>query len=277
MTEKTLLTEVKEVFSLSSDLELIGSGGQKDVYKGNDIKYGEIVVKIIKLYSESTLNRALRELEIALRLGGKEFPELIKFEYFNIKDKSYLLVLEEYVNGQTLREFMNSKKINLAESIHIGKSLLLGLVKVHEKKLVHRDIKPENIIIESERIVLLDFGIARDLDKESLTADLALFGPMTIGYAAPEQIKNQKKLICNRTDLFSWGLIMYEMITGYNPFLKNTDNREEVLNNTLSMKIPKLNCGNEFIDLAVNTCLEKSVHRRPSSAEQVLNIIKGEV
>lgn len=277
MDETKILNEAKKLFFLSSDLELIGSGGQKKIYKGNDEKYGEIVVKLIELGSENTLKRALRELEIASRLGGREFPQLFKYEYLDIEEKHYLFVLEEYLRGPTLREFINSKEIHLDKAIHIGKSLLNGVVKVHNKNLVHRDIKPENIIIDTERIVLLDFGIARDLDKESLTADLAVFGPMTIGYAAPEQIKNQKKLICNRTDLFSWGLIMYEMIIGYNPLLKKTNNREEALNNTLTKKIPELDCGNKFMDVAVNKCLEKTVHRRPNSAEQILKIIEGEV
>src|SRR5699024_9892762 len=128
-----------------------------------------------------------------------------------------------------------------------------------------------------ERTLLLDFGIARDLSEKSLTADLAIFGPMTIGYAAPEQVKNQKRLICNRTDLFSWGIIMYEMITGYNPLIAGTNSREEVLENTLTKKTTNLDCGNELIDTVVNKCLEKTVHRRPSSAEHILKIMEGDI
>lgn len=172
---------------------------------------------------------------------------------------------------------MNEKKVTLDEAINIGKTLLRSLIRVHNKKLVHRDLKPENIILNPERILLLDFGIARDLSKESLTADLAIFGPMTIGYAAPEQIMNQKRLICNRTDLFSWGLIMFEMIMGYNPLVKDSQSREEILENTLTRSLPKLDCGNVHIDVVVNNCLEKTVHRRPSSAEHIIKIMEGDI
>src|SRR5699024_7626319 len=205
------------------------------------------------------LKRALRELEITTKLGGEEFPKVFKYDYINIKENRYLFVLEEYIYGPTLRKYMNEKKVTLDEAINIGKTLLRSLIRVHNKKLVHRDLKPENIILNPERILLLDFGIARDLSKESLTADLAIFGPMTIGYAAPEQIMNQKRLICNRTDLFSWGLIMFEMIMGYNPLVKDSQSREEILENTLTRSLPKLDCGNVHIDVVVNNCLEKTV------------------
>lgn len=272
-----LLAEVKKFLSLSNGLELIGSGGQKKVYKGSDKKYGDIVVKLIELSSENTLNRALRELEITSNLGGKEFPRVFKYDYLDVEENRYIFVLEEYIRGSTLRECMNDKVIQLDDAINIGKSLLNSLIKVHNKQLVHRDIKPENIIVNTERILLLDFGIARDLASDSLTADLAIFGPMTIGYAAPEQIKNQKRLICNRTDLFSWGLVMYEMIAGYNPLLKESSSKDQVLNNTLTKDIKNLDCGNEVVDTVVNKCLEKTIHRRPSSAEHIMKIMEGEV
>ncbi|MCY7830903.1 serine/threonine protein kinase [Bacillus spizizenii] len=266
----------QETFNRISNLELIGTGGQKMVYSGTDSTFGEIVLKFIELHTESTIKRALRELEIAARLEGKEYPKLHKYDYIEVGEKSYLYVIEEKIEGSTLRCYLNkNEKVPVERAVDIGVSLLKGLIKVHNNKLVHRDIKPENIIINNDRLVLLDFGIARDLAADSLTADLAMFGPMTIGYAAPEQIKNQKKIICNRTDLFSWAIIIYELIRGYNPLIKDAKNREEVIQNTLNKDIPSLNSGNSILDIVIGKCLEKAVHRRPSSGEYLIEMLRG--
>lgn len=276
MKEDLLLIECQKIFSTITNLRLIGSGGQKRVFKGNHSRFGDIVLKLIELHSENTIQRALRELEIASRLESEEFSRLYEYNYIEISERRFLYVIEEYIAGETLRSFINKNGIiELTKAIDIGKSLLKGLINVHNSNLVHRDVKPENIIINNNRIVLLDFGIARDLAKESLTADLAMFGPMTIGYAAPEQIKNQKKIICNRTDLFSWGVLMYELITGVNPFVTNAKNREEVIQNTLTKVIPRLTSGDSAIDIIISKCLEKAVHRRPSSGEEILQMIEG--
>src|SRR5690606_38467780 len=98
-------------------------------------------------------------------------------------------------------------------------------------------IKPENIIINNTvGTVLLDFGIARHLDLNSLTHDVALFGPLTPGYAAPEQINNEKRSISARTDLFAWGILMYEMLTGVNPFTQGCATPSEALMKTLKLE-----------------------------------------
>lgn len=275
LEEKQFLEEIKVSFSTLTDLELIGSGGQKKVFRAKDLIFGDIVLKLIELHSENTIKRALRELDIAFRLDGPEYPKLFKYNYLEINKKKFLYVIEEYVSGETLRSFIKENGlIDFSKALDIGKLLLKGLVKVHSLKLVHRDVKPENIIISPNRITLIDFGIARDLEKESLTADLAMFGPMTIGYAAPEQIKNQKKIICNRSDLFSWGIIMYELITGSNPLMKDAQNREDVIQNTLTKSIPKLDSGDVTFDFIIKKCLEKSVHRRPNSGEYILQTLE---
>ncbi|MGG0451679.1 serine/threonine-protein kinase [Priestia megaterium] len=271
-----LLEFCKGNFTEIEDIDSFGSGGQKEVFSGVHREHGKVVLKLIELHSDSTAKRAIRELEITANLEG-EYPKIFGYDFITFGKTNYIYVIEQLIEGQTLRSYMN-KNTNIAVSqvINIGSAILKSLEKVHESQLVHRDIKPENIIVTEDSIVLLDFGIARDLSKESLTADLAFFGPMTVGYAAPEQIKNQKKIICNRTDLFAWGIIMYEMVKGYNPFTIGVNSREEIILNTLNLKVPKLKTGKENFDEIISKCLEKAVHRRPASVFQVKEILAEE-
>lgn len=128
--------------------------------------------------------------------------------------------MEEFLDGESLRQRLAAGPTSLSFVREVGDVLLIALGQVEAARLVHRDIKPENIMLTHDgRIVLIDFGIARHLDAISLTSSFAMFGPMTIGYCAPEQINNQKRAISIRTDLFALGIVLYEMVTGRNPFV----------------------------------------------------------
>ncbi|MEJ9279419.1 serine/threonine-protein kinase [Ureibacillus thermosphaericus] len=265
------------IYKELDNLEVIFEGGQKKVYKGYDSKYGEIVLKEIALSDKQIVDRALRELEIASRLNGSKYFSFVYDYSFIEKDgKNYLLIIEKYIEGPTLRQYLDKKqKLELEEVLEIAKDLLRALSELHKLNLVHRDIKPENIIINNRKIILLDLGIARDLSDTSLTADIALFGPMTIGYAAPEQIKNQKQIICNRTDLFAWAILIYELYTGFNPFKVGKTSKEEILLSTLNDVVPPLNSKNVKLNEIIMKCLDKAVHRRPVSSDFILNYLEG--
>lgn len=255
-------------------LELLDKGGQKIVLKGTHDEYGDVVLKIIEIYSEGSLNRALREIECSARLDDTRFAKIYEYNTIVYEKKNCIYVIEEYINGETLRKVLQDrKKLNLKDTLYIGKEILYALIQIHELNLVHRDLKPENIMVAKDRIVLLDFGIVRDLAENSLTSDLALFGPMTIGYAAPEQIKNEKGTICNRTDLFAWGILMTECVTGINPFKDECKTREEVLLKTLNYTPKKIELENEALSDIIHMCLDKAVHRRPKSCDYILKLI----
>lgn len=265
----------KNEFVDISNLREYDSGGQKIIFKGVHKKYGDIVLKLIKMNSDNTKKRALRELEIAKNLSGNYYATVYSFGNLLYNQENYMYVIEEFIDGETLRKILKREtKISLAETIEIGKHLLRALIPLHNNKLVHRDIKPENIIITEKGIVLLDFGIARALDKESLTADIQYLGPMTAGYAAPEQIKNQKRLICNRTDIFSWGVVMYECLEGYNPFKLNCKDIQDVIHKSCTYNPQKIDCSNQVFSDMINKALNKSVHRRPKSCQYILNLLK---
>lgn len=274
MTEANFKVQVKKKIADIEVFEKIGEGGQKKVYK---CKYqDEIrVIKFIKINDKDSIERARRELEIAESLKSKFFPKVQVHGDFSLDSDDYLFVIEEYIEGENLRDYLSHQNLDEKSSLNIGISLLKALAVVHSKNLVHRDIKPENIMLDNENVILLDFGIARDLTKESLTADVAFWGPMTVGYAAPEQIKNQKKIICNRTDIFSWGVLMYEIITGIHPFRIKGLSVIDVIEKTLNDEVSPMNTGNKVLDDLVLKSLNKVLHRRPVSVEKMIEKLEG--
>ncbi|ABO49324.1 protein kinase [Desulforamulus reducens MI-1] len=269
------ISQIKVLFPELVDLQEIGPGGQKLVYSAKHPEHGLIVLKLIKPGSPTTRQRTLRELYIASELKGACFAKLHGFGDINIENEEVIFIMEEYIDGNTLRALIQAKSLSLKEIILIGKELLHALDVVDQKGLVHRDVKPENIIVSKSRIVLLDFGIARHLNLSSLTDDMAMFGPMTPGYAAPEQIKNEKRRICSRTDLFSWGVVMYECITGKNPFIDGCATPQEILIKTIKYNPPTILEINYKFSKVIDKCLKKVIHRRPISAKMVLENLEG--
>jgi eukaryotic-like serine/threonine-protein kinase len=256
----------------------IARGGQKIVFKAKFEPYGDVALKLIKP-GPHTRERTLRELKAASELTGPQFAKIFKIDEIKISGNDIIYIVEEFLVGETLRDrLQRANARSEAEALKIGVKILEALVKVEAADLVHRDIKPENImLVPPDRIVLLDFGIARHLNLPSLTADLALFGPLTPGYSAPEQVKNEKKRICNRTDIFAWAIVMYECLTGQNPFMYGSTDVGETLAKTLiSDPQPLTNFGvrGQLSDL-IQDCLKKAIHRRPPSARVILELLEA--
>ena len=272
--------EVQEALPSALIEHQIASGGQKVVYKAEVKPYGTVALKLIKP-GPTTKERTMRELDVASKLIGPYFAVIHEIGEVKIKSDDVIYIVEEFLAGETLRVRLNREQsLSEKETLRIGKQLLEALIKVESVSLVHRDIKPENIMLLSDgRVVLLDFGIARHLNLPSLTADAAMFGPMTPGYSAPEQIKNEKRKICNRTDLFAWATVMYECLTGFNPFIQGCSHQGETLSKTLMYDPPVLSGVKGDLSNLIHNCLKKAIHRRPPSAATVLKILKdsGEV
>lgn len=259
--------------TISINSEPIGQGGMKTVYSAFDEKKKQkLVVKIIKFSGTDSKKRVEREIDILKSLSSSYFPMIYDTCLFSILSQEMFVISESFISGTTLRKYENNK-LDFQESIKIGKELLKALMLVHEKQLVHRDVKPENIMItENKEVVLLDFGIARDLLEDSITSDLAIFGPMTIGYAAPEQVANKKRIISQRTDLFSWAVVFTELLTGENPLVKNETSKQAILQRTLNFSPDVVNWGDlpEELILILRKNLSAQVHRRSNSAEEIL-------
>lgn len=210
--------EVGDILDNRFQIEsVISRSGMASIFKAKDFKTGELVaVKVPFMRYESEpafFTRFQREEEIGKSL---HHPSLLKI--LSIDDKSRPYLVMELLKGQTLRAILNTvKQIPVGEALDIAASLCDALQHMHEHNVVHRDMKPENIMIcDDGRAVIMDFGIAKASAMRRLTFTGFSAAMGTPDYMAPEQVKGKRGDA--RTDIYSLGAILYEMITGQTPF-----------------------------------------------------------
>ncbi len=200
--------------------ELIGEGGMADVYKAVDVVDGkEVAVKILKkefAESEEFLRRFRNESKAIAVLSH---PNIVKIYDVGFSEKIQFIVME-YIDGITLKEYMESERVlNWKDSVHFVTQILRALQHAHERGIVHRDIKPQNIMMFTDgTIKVMDFGIAKFAREEGRTATDQAIG--TVHYISPEQARGD--VTDAKSDLYSVGVMLYEMLTGQKPF--DTDN-----------------------------------------------------
>jgi beta-lactam-binding protein with PASTA domain/tRNA A-37 threonylcarbamoyl transferase component Bud32 len=194
---------------------LIGQGGMADVMLANDeILDRPVAVKILHARyaaDDSFLARFRREAQAAASLNH---PNIVAVYDFG-EDGGRPFIVMEYVAGQSLRELVQSEQVTPQGAVEIVSDAALGLHYAHERGLVHRDVKPANILLsEDGQVKVTDFGIARAVSAESVTQTAAVFG--TAAYVAPEQAQGEN--VDRRTDVYALGCVLYELLTGRQPF-----------------------------------------------------------
>jgi serine/threonine protein kinase len=233
-------------------LEVLGTGGFGVVYKASDLVLDEIVaLKVLDekfSLDENSVERFKREIKLARKITHKNVVRI--FDIDEIEGRS--IITMEYFHGVSLKELLNKQgKLNIESAIDIGLQLCSALHVAHKNGVIHRDIKPQNILINDENIVkIVDFGIARsnlDMSSEGSSSEITKTGTIigTPEYISPEQVKGDKNLD-HRTDIYSLGIVLYEMFTGEVPFKGNTPiatilkrlNENPVLPSKLNSKIP---------------------------------------
>lgn len=200
--------------------ELIGEGGMADVYKAVDVVDNkDIAVKILKkefAESEEFLRRFRNESKAISVLSH---PNIVKIYDVGFSEKIQYIVME-YIDGITLKEYIeNERVLSWKDAVHFVTQILRALQHAHERGIVHRDIKPQNIMVFTDgTIKVMDFGIAKFAREEGKTATDQAIG--TVHYISPEQARGD--VTDARSDLYSVGVMLYEMLTGQKPF--DTDN-----------------------------------------------------
>lgn len=197
-------------------LQLIGLGGMANVYKAYD-KNQEIfiAIKILKdeyVDNEDFLRRFKNESKAIAALSH---PNIVKIFDMSFNDEFYWIAME-FIDGITLKEYIEQQGIlNYREVTHFTIQILLALQHAHNKGIIHRDIKPQNImLLRNGTIKIMDFGIARFVRSESKTLTDRAIG--SVHYISPEQAKGE--IIDQTTDIYSVGVILFEMLTGSLPF-----------------------------------------------------------
>ncbi len=196
-------------------LELIGIGGMANVYKAHDIvEKRDVAIKVLKeefLGNEEFVRRFRNESKAVASLSH---PNIVRIYDVNFGDRIQYIVME-YIDGITLKEFMDKAHIlNWKDAVHFTVQILRALQHAHDKGIVHRDIKPQNMmLLQDGTIKVMDFGIARFARDETVMHDKAIG---SVHYISPEQASGG--VTDAKSDIYSVGIMMYEMLTGKLPF-----------------------------------------------------------
>jgi serine/threonine-protein kinase len=242
------------------------------VFAAQHIDDGPVVLKL--LLKESGGERLEREVLAAQLVHCDHVPRIYATGDLATPIGDCIWLREQRVLGTTLRVRLDAGALDFSSVIRLGVQLLSTLAQAEAKRIVHRDIKPENVMVDNaENFWVLDFGLARHLDLESLTATRHHFGVGTCGYSAPEQMRNKKSRIDGRADLFAVGVLLYECVTGANPFFVGARDQLEVLRRVEQQMLPRVRLSTDragaFADL-VAALTQKYATQRPRSVAAAL-------
>ncbi|BCJ85128.1 Stk1 family PASTA domain-containing Ser/Thr kinase [Effusibacillus dendaii] len=201
-------------------LERIGGGGTAIVYRALDTILNRYVsVKILRsqfVSDEEFVRRFRREAQSAASLSH---PNVVNIYDVGVEEETYFIVME-YINGKTLKEIIQERApLPIAEAVDIAKQICSALQHAHDHQIVHRDIKPHNIMIGKDgHVKVTDFGIARAITSNTITHNGSVLG--SVHYFSPEQARGA--IIDLKSDIYSLGVVLYEMVTGELPFSGET-------------------------------------------------------
>ena len=249
---------------------LIGAGGMGEVYRAHDPKINrEVAVKVLPADFASNGERVERLEREAQAAGGLNHPNILGIYDIDSQDGTYFIVSELLV-GEELRERLDDGPIPLRKAIDYAQQIVSGLAAAHESGIVHRDLKPENLFItKDDRVKILDFGLAKvresqptnsgseDATKKALTDPGVVMG--TVGYMSPEQVRGHAA--DHRSDIFSFGVILYEMLTGRRAF--GGDSVVETMHSILKDDVPDLDESGVRVPPSVEKLLRRCLEKKP--------------
>ncbi|MBR5739544.1 MAG: Stk1 family PASTA domain-containing Ser/Thr kinase [Lachnospiraceae bacterium] len=254
-------------------IEKIGSGGMADVYRAKDLKSREIVaVKVLKQKFSKNEDYIRRFEEEGKALAEINSQYVVKVYGIGAQDGTFFIVLE-YVDGITLKEYIRRKAhLSFKETLAITAQIAVGLRSAHAHHIIHRDVKPGNVILTRDgQIKLTDFGIAATAAEGNTFKEGALG---SVHYISPEQVKGKEA--DERSDIYSLGITMYEMITGQVPFEKETAVAVALAHMNETMTPPSdLNPDCPVaLEQIIFRCTQKSREKRYHSCTELLRDLK---
>ena len=263
----------------------LGAGGMGEVYRARDARLRrDVAIKVLPEALAKDADRLRRFEQEARTIAALNHPNILGIHDIGAHDGAPFLV-SECLEGQTLREKLKSGPLPLRLAIEYALGMAQGLAAAHEKGVVHRDLKPENVFVTRDgRVKVLDFGLAKLVRPEeshetvvTLTSPGTLPGMVmgTVGYMSPEQVRGEPSDA--RSDIFSLGAVLYEMLTGKRAFKRETS--AETMSAILREEPPELNDTGWQGPLALQRilvrCLEKNVERRFQSASDLAFAIES--
>ena len=261
-------------------IALLGAGGMGEVYRAADTSlHREVALKILPASVANDADRLRRFEQEARAVGALNHPNILTVYDFGAHEGAPFIAME-LLEGEELCEPLKQGALPVRQAVEYAQQIAAGLAAAHEKGIVHRDLKPANLFVLTDgRVKILDFGLAKlrpsrnTFAGSEVTTQKQLTNPGTVmgtvAYMSPEQVRGE--VVGHRSDIFSFGLILFEMLSGKRAF--TGDSHVEVMNAILKEDPPELSETNTKISLAlekiVRRCLEKKPERRFQSASDL--------
>ncbi len=264
-------------------LEKLGAGGQGEVYKGVDTRLGRtVVIKVLPpdlTVKAANLKRFEREARLASSLDHPNICTI--FDLGDAGDVHYIAM--QYVEGRNVRQLVNGRPLELKSALSIAIQVADALAAAHARGIIHRDIKAGNVMVtDAGQVKVLDFGLAKLLDEDTAHAEGIHHTELTeIGvpygtatYAAPEQARGDR--VDKRADIFSTGVLLYEMLTGIWPFQGRTsvDVRHAVLH---AQPTPVAEMRNDAVPPRLQQILDRTLRKEPRDRYQKIDELRDEL
>ena len=242
-------------------IKTLGEGGMANVYLAHDtILDRNVAVKVLRgdlANDEKFVRRFQRE---ALSASSLSHPNIVEMYDVGEDDGQYYIVME-YVDGKTLKQVLKSRgKLSITEVIDIMLQLTDGMAHAHDAYIIHRDIKPQNIMILSNGMIkITDFGVAASLNSTQLTQTNSVMG--TVHYLPPEQAQGKGSTI--KSDIYSMGIMMYELLTGLVPY--KGDNAVEIALKHLKEPVPSVRKVDPTIPQSIENIIIRATAKNPKN------------
>ena len=250
----------------------IGAGGMSDVYKAKDTTLGRYVaIKVLKSEFSEDVNFVTKFRTEASSAAGLEHPNIVNIYDVGSENEFHYIVME-YVEGITLKTYIEKKgQLSFKEAVSIAIQVGRGIEAAHNKGIIHRDIKPQNIIISTEgKVKVTDFGIAKAATSNTINSDVM----GSVHYTSPEQARNG--YVDGKSDIYSLGIVMYEMVTGRVPFNGDTTVAVAIQHLQEEMESPKTYAPDLPISMEkiILKCTQKNPDRRYESITALLSDLR---
>jgi serine/threonine-protein kinase len=256
-------------------LEKLGRGGMGVVYKARDARLDRFVaLKFLPPEFSGDAEANARFMQEARAASALEHPNICTIHDIGTTDDGRLFIVMPFYAGQTLKYRIQDGPLSVEESVDVGRQIARGLARAHDAGIVHRDIKPANIMVTDRgEVTILDFGVAK-LEGSDFTKTGTTLG--SVSYMSPEQTRGEP--VDGRSDIWSLGVVLYEMLTGTKPFTGDYDqaiayailNKDPQLVSNADHDVPE-----HIVDI-VQRLLRKDAVDRVQSASQVLDILGGD-